>query len=126
MDSYVGLCQEPWCFHPDQIARLTDWQIVHLYFEPAIERSKQMEAERSRATGSTVPADPQAIGKRKIYGASEPGQSGPDYEPGTPGHRKQIIESAFMGVMGLKREQAERLYEKQLAQWHAEQHAQRK
>lgn len=55
--------------------------------------------------------------------ASRParGGSGPDHPPGTPGHRKQVVEQAFMGVMGMKRDRAEALYDRQLAEWRAQQ-----
>lgn len=47
------MCQEPWCFHPDQIATLTDFQIEWLYLRPAAERSGRTDpapapAERTR------------------------------------------------------------------------------
>lgn len=35
--------QEPWCFDPDKIARLTDWQIENLYYKPALEREKEFK-----------------------------------------------------------------------------------
>lgn len=38
---YAALAQEPWCFTPDQIARLTDYQIMRLYLVPAAERGRQ-------------------------------------------------------------------------------------
>jgi hypothetical protein len=50
-----------------------------------------------------------------------PPGSGPDYEPGSKGHRKQIVELAYMAIQGLPREAAERLYDKQLTQWKDEQ-----
>jgi hypothetical protein len=45
------LLQEPWCFAPDQVARLTAWQVEHLYLRPAAERAKQMKRP-------PLPADP--------------------------------------------------------------------
>lgn len=55
MSVYATLTQEPWCFHPDQIARLTDWQIEYLYFAPARARA----AEFRRASGQAgAPREP--------------------------------------------------------------------
>lgn len=34
---------EPWCFAPHQIALLTDYQIIHLYVLPAVQRAREME-----------------------------------------------------------------------------------
>lgn len=49
--------------------------------------------------------------------SNEPSQ--PDYEPGTPGHRRQMIELAYIGTMGMKREDAEALYDRQMREWDA-------
>lgn len=35
---------EPWCFTPDQIARLTDFQIEWLYLRPAARRAAELAA----------------------------------------------------------------------------------
>ncbi len=50
----IALAQEPWCYHPDQIARLTDWQIVNVYLKPAASRAAEMrkEMKRNEAGGS--------------------------------------------------------------------------
>lgn len=45
--------------------------------------------------------------------------SGPDFEPGTPEHREQVIKVAFMDVQGMSRKAAEKLYDKQLREWYA-------
>lgn len=93
---------------------------MHCYLMPAAERAERVRDEAKMpaglpAGGATGPASlPSPRSARKASTA-------PDYEPGTPGHRRQIIEQAFMGVMGLKRDAAERLYEKQLADWRAQQ-----
>lgn len=97
------LAQEPWCFTPDQIARLTDWQVVSLYLVPAAER-----AEKLRAGTGGGPAGP------------VPRHNTPDAEPGTEGHRRQIV-AALMSHQGLSRERAEAAYESQLAAYHAQQ-----
>ena len=109
----VALAQEPWCFHPDRIATLTDHQIDHVYVGPAAERSEEMRKDLPDAAGpNRAPSG---------YRPPRAADCGPDYEPGTPGHRRQIVEQAFIGVMGMKRDAAERLYEKQLQQWFDEQ-----
>lgn len=47
---------EPWCFCPDVIARLTDYQILHVYVYPLVERNKRLERERNgdSDTGSSA------------------------------------------------------------------------
>lgn len=54
-EALTALAQEPWCFHPDQIARLTDWQVVNLYLKPAAKRADAMrrEMKRSESPGYT-------------------------------------------------------------------------
>ena len=110
----TALLQEPWCFHEAQVAALTDWQIVHRYLEPAAERADRLRDEMPGAggpPGAARPARPARPGKA----------TAPDHEPGTPEHRRQLVEAAFVGTMGMKREAAERYYDGQLAAWRAEQ-----
>jgi len=109
----TALCQEPWCFPPSVVAELTDHQILHHYLLPAAERARRM-AEESR---QGLPTAPPAAGSPQ----ARANRSGPDGEPGSPVHRRQIVEMAFMGTMGMSREAAERLYDKQLQQWRDEQ-----
>lgn len=99
----AALMQEPWCFHPDQVATLTDDQILHRYLQPAIERSK------AAAPGAIPP------GRAPDAGVS----SGPPGEPGSAAHRAACI-SAYMNVQGLSRDRAVQQYERQLAQYEAE------
>lgn len=95
---------EPWCYTPEEVAQLTDVQIWHLYIDPAVERSKQMQsggASRSRSgTGA--------------------GSDGPPGEPGSAEHRGACV-NAFMSIQGLSRERAEDQYARQLEQWNREQ-----
>jgi hypothetical protein len=50
---------EPWCFPPDVIARLTDYQILHVYVYPLVDRNKRMERERNgHADSSAAPPIP--------------------------------------------------------------------
>ncbi len=46
-----ALAQEPWCFHPSQIAELTDWQVMELYIRPAVKRAEELkkDVDRDRA-----------------------------------------------------------------------------
>lgn len=94
------LAQEPWCFTPDQIGKLTDLQIERLYARPAIERSKKHS-----------PSGPQRTAPSE--------STGPPGEPGSREHRSACI-SAYMNIQGLKRERAEAQYDRQLAQYEAE------
>lgn len=107
-DSYTALTQEPWCFTVEQIARLTDWQIVELYLKPANERSERMRADMPATPGKTV----NAVGSRR--------EPSPDSEPGTEAHRRQIV-AGMMGTMGMPRQRAEAEYDRQLAEWQATQ-----
>jgi len=34
---------DPWCYTPDQIARLTRWQVDNLYLIPAAKQSKELD-----------------------------------------------------------------------------------
>lgn len=45
---------EPWRFTPDQIARVTDWQVLNVYVKPAVERAERMDRERP-APGNRMP-----------------------------------------------------------------------
>lgn len=115
----AALAGEPWCFDGDQIARLTDWQILNIYFLPAVRRAEEFRREH----GPTPDAPVAGHGRRREPKPGEPGYRGPPGEPGSPEHRQAIVQQAFMGVMGLSRDKAEALYERQLAQYHAEQAA---
>jgi hypothetical protein len=112
-DCLTALCQEPWCFSIDQIASMTDWQIVTLYLDPAIERSKKLQSDHK-----TPASEPKSVGKRPERSRDE--DTGPPGEPGSPEHRNAIV-GAFMSVQGLKRDKAIEQYDKQLAQWRLEQ-----
>jgi hypothetical protein len=92
------LTQEPWCFHPEQIATLTDWQIEHLYAKPAIERAKQIESQRKGKPAM----------RRDENAATATVQP---LEPGSPEFRGWVI-AQFM-TMGMNRADAEKQYEEQ-------------
>ncbi len=97
------LAQEPWCYSPEVIGRLTDAQILTLYVEPARRRAEELE----RAKGGT----PAPLGARR--GAE------PEAEPGSPGHRAQVVRG-MVQVMGWSPERAAAEYDRQLALWKAE------
>lgn len=43
------MAQEPWGFSPDQLAKLTDFQVLELYLKPAAERADQLKREQPGA-----------------------------------------------------------------------------
>ena len=112
----TALLQEPWCFHPEQVASLTDHQIIERYVLPAARRAEEREREVAESRAAPPPAaSPGAkpVGPRPARGAAaEP-------EPGTPEHRAQVVGS-FTSVMGMSPERAAALYERQLAEWRAQ------
>lgn len=88
---------------------------MRLYLEPAAERAKQFEEERK----ATAPGGGKPLGKRRV-----PKSSQPDYEPGTPEHKAQHV-AAYMDMMRMSRERAEAAYDRQMAEWKAEQNGHR-
>lgn len=100
-DAYVMLSQEPWCFTPEQIASLTDWQIENLYAIPAAERSEELRKSmpESKTSASVSESD---IG-----------------EPGSPSHRNWVISAFVNGPLKMSPEQAQVKYSAQMAQWRA-------
>lgn len=86
------LAQEPWCFHPEQIATLTDWQIEHLYARPAVERAN--EAKR-RAEGR---------GESPHHREAHPA-------PGTPQFKSWVVNQFLKSGMSL--DQAIKKYDQQ-------------
>jgi hypothetical protein len=90
------LAQEPWCFHPADVAGLTDWQIENLYARPAAGRIRRLEAP---------PAETQPT----------PGPPATDLpSPGAPEFREWVI-SQFV-LMGMTRADAVAQYEDQARQ----------
>lgn len=118
LDWYQALCQEPWCFTPAEIARLTDWQILELYLKPASERAREFEekmrrdhpnlGDRPPPTAGPTPTPPSGGGRR--------GDNGPPGEPGSEEHRSACV-NASVAVMGMPRAAAEAMYERQLAEF---------
>jgi hypothetical protein len=90
------LCQEPWCFSPEQVERLTDWQVTHLYALPAEKRSEDI---RRLTPGSAPP----------------PSRNSIPHEPGSADHRAVVVSAMTNGPFKISREAAERAYDQQLA-----------
>lgn len=103
-EAVTMLCQEPWCFTPEEIGKLTDWQIEHLYAKPAARRAEELRKEVPDSPGSRPPK----------AGAPDPG------EPGSPGHRHWHLSAFMNGPMAMSPEKAKAAYEQQLAQWRAQ------
>lgn len=104
-DAYVMLSQEPWCYTPEQIGKLTDWQIRFLYAEPAAKRAKEFQEDFPTGNRPAVPkAESADLG-----------------EPGSPAHRNWHISAFVNGPMSMTPQQAAAAYEKQLSVWHATQ-----
>jgi hypothetical protein len=96
--AYEMLAQEPWCFTPAAIGRLTDWQVEQLYALPAAERAEEM--------------------RKDMPGASRPAASpepGPEPEPGSAEHRRRVVSALVNGPFGVNPERAAQIYESQLA-----------
>lgn len=94
------LAQEPWCFHPGQIAMLTDWQIEHLYMRPALERANRLDRQRECRQRSRS-ASPREDG--------EPSREPPGCD--SPELRAWVIEQ--FQAMGMSLKEAEEQFEEQ-------------
>jgi hypothetical protein len=114
------LTQEPWCFHPDQIATLTDWQIEELYARPAIKRNKKWDEERAdfEMNRPKPTADPEyssewpdGMNRYRTMNNPTEHEDGCQFEVGSPEFREWVI-SQFM-AFGLSRRNAEAQYEAQ-------------
>lgn len=70
------LTQEPWCFTPEEIARLTDWQIEELYYKPAKARQEQMEKERMDRSTSEVGHEPAVLPTVQVSDGPRRGSDG--------------------------------------------------
>lgn len=98
---------EPWCFHPHQIASLTDWQIDNLYRKPQSERIKALAAD-----GPGAPGQPGAA-----IDTSEDAAAGikATIATGATPSRGQMV--ALFTMMGVPRGTADQMYTEQLAKW---------
>ena len=56
------LCQEPWCFRIKDVADLTDWQILNLYYLPAIERAEKVRGQQPSIPGPSQPTSQRESG----------------------------------------------------------------
>jgi hypothetical protein len=82
---------EPWCFHPDQIATLTDWQIENLYRRPQLARLEEIQRDYGSAAGDG--------GAGGGWGA---GESAPRNRDGTGGPLAHIGGTEGDAAAGLK------------------------
>ncbi len=99
----IALAQEPWCFHPNQIARLTDWQIINVYLKPAAKRAEAMRRDMKRAESG----QPQSYGSNSI--TSFDAVNTIDITTDLPS-LEQVLDAAE--ALGKDREEARRAYEK--------------
>jgi len=85
LEVYSALGSEIWKAWPWDVARLTDWQIVHWYIEPQLKRQEALkqQSQSSGGSGMTVPEDP-----------------GPDWKP-----PPQFMIATLM-QLGMSKEQA--------------------
>jgi len=109
-DAYVMLAQEPWCYTPAEIGRLTDWQIENLYVRPAAKRAEEFRRDLPTSQGLRPP--------RSTSGKVEVADLG---DPGSPAHRNWHLQAYVNGPLRIPPDKAVALYEKQLAQWRREQ-----
>ncbi len=58
IEMLTALAQEPWCFHPSQIAELTDWQVMELYIKPAVKRADELKKSMEKNQSSALPFSP--------------------------------------------------------------------
>lgn len=108
-DAIVMLTQEPWCYLPEKIGRLTDWQILELYAKPAAKRAEELKRDMELSQH----------GSRLDSVAPEQNGSLDELEPGSTGHRAWIISEFVNGPFKMSHEKAIQEYEKQLAAWKA-------
>lgn len=101
------LSQEPWCYTPEQIGRLTDWQVENLYALPAQERAEEFRRDMETKTPPAAqpkPADNSDLDK---------------YPPGSPEHRRMVVGAFVAGPFRIDRKKANEMYDHQLSQWKA-------
>ena len=104
MAALTALAQEPWCYTPEQIARLTDWQVLNVYLKPAIERAEEMRKQ--------MPPPPTMPNGHSLTSFDAPGTSGMPSEPSvTMFDRETAI--GLMTDLGLSPEQAAAAYDRE-------------
>ncbi len=104
-DTITVLTQEPWCYTPEQIGRLTDWQIDFLYARPAVKRAEELRKD--------LPDHPPPL-------APPSHASEPEPEPGSDEHRRMVVSAFVNGPFGMSPEKASAMYESQLAAYRAQ------
>jgi hypothetical protein len=102
------MCQEPWCFTPAQVAELTDWQIEHLYYRPAIERAQKLESDIAKTNPNAVTP----VGR----GDGLPTDEELKHPPiGTPAFKDFIVRK--FQAFGMSYDKAVKMYEAQAKQY---------
>ena len=114
------LAQEPWCFLPEHIGKLTDWQIEHEYAKPAIARAEELRKDFPQSDHPTVPSSAPGGSASSPYASARVEESDLG-EPGSPSHRNWHLSAYMNGPLRYTPERAREMYERQLAQWKAEQ-----
>jgi hypothetical protein len=99
------LTQEPWCYTPEQIGRLTDWQIENLYALPAQERADEFRKDMEPKPAAPPPAN--AADNADVD----------KYPPGSPEHRHMVVGAFMSGPFRVSRKKANEMYDHQLSQW---------
>ena len=112
------LTQEPWGFTPDQIGRLTDWQIENLYAKPAQKRAEEFAKSLPKDAGGGGQSSPAAPARH-----SESVEESDLGEPGSKSHRNWHLSAYMNGPLGISPKQAVAMYERQLNTWRASQAA---
>ncbi len=107
------LAQEPWCFHPEEMASLTDAQIENFYLQPAMERHERMEAEREgRLPIPPIPGVPDMPDIPNNANDTPPDLESPDL--------KEYVIKQYV-KMGMSRDSAIKKYETELRDWQCNQ-----
>lgn len=65
--AFMALAQEPWCFPPQVLARLTPWQAERLYLRPAHERAERLRRETGGPSAGPPGHDWRAVPPREEF-----------------------------------------------------------
>lgn len=71
MRVYQTLCNEPWCWTPSEVGRLTDYQVREVVFKPIRDRARRRNGGKSRLptrqeyidVGVKLGGDPELLGR---------------------------------------------------------------
>jgi hypothetical protein len=117
VESLEMLGQEPWCWHPDQIAVMTDKQIVDHYYKPAEKRAEERKKDFPDTNNPSPKFVPETVRENAADGTKvyRPREDLPDHQPGNPPPAdspqfREWVLAQFI-AMGQTRRQAEHTYE---------------